>query len=154
MFANKSLRGLRRRHLLNKAEVDRLPWPHPRPVRDPRIMSLHVAFVWTSIIQIIQGPPPSTVQSISFGYVATVVYSSLLILCSLMLLYAGYCRSQYNSFGWEMAATTGFSGVFLIYAAGAIWGVSDWYATQVAPLAIMLFLGNAWRAQTLIRRLW
>lgn len=147
-------RKLARRHRINREEVDSVGWPHPRPARDPRLVCLHLAFIWTSTIQIIKGPPPTSVQNISFGYPATVVFSVLLIICCLMVLYAAYCKSQYVSFGVEMAGCLGFTGVFAIYAAGAIVGINEWYATNVAALAIMLFLGNTWRGVKLARRIW
>ena len=146
--------AIHRRHKLDRAKVDSLPWPHPRPAADERLVCLHLAFVWTSTIQIINGPPPSSVQNVSFGYAATVAFSALLILCSLLVIYAGLCKSQYDSFGLEMAGCVGFTGVFAIYAAGAIFGLSEWYATNVGALAIMLFIGNGLRAWKLIRRLW
>lgn len=144
---------MHRRHALNKVGVDALPWPHPRPARDERIVGLNIALIWTSIVQIIIGPPPSTVQNVSFGYVATVCFSALMIICGLLVLYAAYCKSQYVSFGFEMAGTLGFAGVFAIYSAGTF-GLNHWYATNVAPLAICLFVGNLLRSVKLIRRLW
>jgi hypothetical protein len=145
---------LRRQHRLIRTEVDSLPWPHPRPAADPRLVGLHLAFIWTSTIQMIFGPPPSTVQGLSFSYAATVAFSILLIVCSILVLYAAFCRSQYNSFGFEMAGCVGFTGVFIIYTAAAFISLTDWYATNIAALVVCLFFGNAWRAQKLIRRLW
>lgn len=146
-------RRIHRRHTLQRELVDALPWPHPRPAADPRIVGLHIALIWTSIIQIIIGPPPTSVQNVSFGYTVTVFFSVLMALCSGMALYAAYCKSQYVSFGVEMAATIGFAGVFVLYVIGAF-ALPNWYATNVAPLAICLFVGNLIRAVKLIRRLW
>lgn len=131
-----------------------MPWPHPRPLRDPRLLWLHGCFIWTSMIQIIFGPPPITMQSTTFGYAATLAFSLLMILCCVMNIYAAFCKSQYNSFGVEMAGTAGFTGVFAIYSVGLIVGLTDWWGTNTAALAIALFIGNAWRCQKLIRRLW
>lgn len=147
-------RGLHRRHTLQRDVVDSLPWPHPRPAADPRIVGLNVAFIWTSVVQIIFGPPETSVQNTSFGYEATVAFSVLMILCSLMTIYAAYCKSQYISFGVEMASAIGFTGVFAIYAAGAVGGLHGWWATNVGPLAFCLFVGNLIRGVKLIRRLW
>lgn len=130
-----------------------MPWPHPRPARDERIVGLNIALIWTSVIQIIVGPPPTSVQSVSFGYGVTVLFSVLMIICGGLVLYAAYCKSQYISFGMEMAGTVGFAGVFAIYTAGAF-GLTHWYATNVAPLAVCLFAGNLLRGVKLIRRLW
>lgn len=131
-----------------------MPWPHPRPSRDERLIGLNVAFIWTSIVQMIKGPPPTSVQAISFGYAATVVFSVLMMICALLSIYAAYCKSQYNSFGVEAAACVGYTGVFAIYTMGAILGLHEWYGTTVAPLAICLFLGYGLRGLKLIRRLW
>lgn len=150
----RSAKRLRRHHRLTRDGVDKLPWPHPRPSRDPRLVCLHIAFVWTSTVQIIFGPPPITVQGAAFGYAATVAFSALLILCCGLNLYAAFCKSQYESFGVEMAGTFGFTGVFVIYTAGVVVGVADWWGTNVAALAAALTIGNGWRCGVLARRLW
>jgi hypothetical protein len=147
-------RRLHRRHKLQRDIVDSLPWPHPRPAADPRIVGLNTAFIWTSIVQIVFGPPPTSVQNVAFGYEATILFSVLMILCSAMTVYAAYCKSQYVSFGVEMTAAVGFTGVFAIYAWGAVGGLHGWWATNVAPLAFCLFVGNLVRGVKLIRRLW
>jgi hypothetical protein len=107
-------RGLHRRHKLQRDIVD-----------------LHIALIWTSIVQIVIGPPPTSVQNVSFGYTATVFFSVLMATCSAMAIYAAYCKSQYVSFGVEMAAAIGFAGVFLLYVIGAF-ALPNWYATNVA----------------------
>lgn len=157
MFANEPhnfAKRLRRAHKLHRDEVDQLPWPHPRPLMDPRLQALHIAFIYTSIVQIIFGPPPTTVQATSFGYVATVFFSALMIVCCALNLYATYCHSQYNSFGTEMAGTVGFTGVFAIYVFGAVSGITDWWGANIVTLTVALGIGNGIRAWVLIRRLW
>jgi hypothetical protein len=145
---------LRREHTLTRDRVDSLPWPHPRPLRDERLQALHIAFIWTSVIQIIFGPPPTTMQATTFGYVATVFFSVLMIICCALNLYAAHCKSQYNSFGFEMAGTAGFAGVFLIYSVGLIFGVTNWWGTNTMALAVALCVGNLMRCIKLVRRLW
>jgi hypothetical protein len=145
---------VRREHNLTRDRVDALPWPHPRPLRDERLQALHIAFIWTSIVQIIFGPPPQTMQATTFGYLATVFFSALMIICSCLVLYAAHCKSQYNSFGFEMAGTAGFAGVFLIYSVGLIFGVTNWWGTNTMALAVALFVGNLMRCIKLVRRLW
>lgn len=152
--AKRYFNRLRREHLLTRDRVDSLPWPHPRPLLDERLQAIHIAFIWTSTIQIIFGPPPQTVQGTSFGYIATIFFSALMILCSSLTLYAAHCKSQYNSFGFEMAGTAGFAGVFVIYSVGLIFGINDWWGTNTMALAAALFVGNFLRCVKLIRRLW
>lgn len=152
--AKHKFKRLRRQHKIDREQVDALPWPHPRPCRDERLVALHIAFIWTSAVQVVFGPPPVTVQATSFGYSATVAFSGLMIVCSILNLYAAYCRSQYNSFGLEMAGTAGFAGVFAIYSAAVIADVADWWGTNTAALAAAIAVGNGLRCIKLIRRLW
>jgi cation transport ATPase len=152
--AERGLRRLRRRHRLIRDEVDAMRWPHPRPAADERIVCLNLCFIWVAVVQAVYGPPPNSVQGATFDHVTTIAFSVLMIVCSCLVLYAAWCKSQYVSFGIEMAGTVGFSGVFAIYTFAAVVGITDWFATQTAAFATGLFLGNLLRAQKLIRRLW
>lgn len=145
---------LRRKHRLIRDEVDAVPWPHPRPARDERIVCLNIAFIWSSLVQIIFGAPFVSVQGQVLDRTATAAFGVLMIVSSGLVLAAAVIKSQYVSFGLEMGGTVGFSGVFLIYSVLAIMGFPDWFGTTSAAFTSALFLGNALRAQKLIRRLW
>lgn len=143
-----------RKHKLIRDEVDTLPWPHPRPVSDFRLVAIHASLIWVAVGQAIFGPPAITVQARAFGTAATIVFGIGLTICSLLVLRAAYCRSQYDSFGYEMAGTAGFAGILSIYGVVLALSTPEWALTYNAPFTIALAVGNALRAWVLIRRLW
>jgi len=147
-------RRLRRQHRLIRDEVDALPWPHPRPAQDPRLAYVHLSLIYVALSNAILGPPSNTVQGRGFGWAATIAFAVPLVLCSVLVLYAAYCRSQYESFGYEMAGCAGFTGTLAIYAVVLILTTPNWALTYNAPFTIALAAGNAARAWVLIRRLW
>lgn len=157
MFADKP-RGIafriRRQHRLNKETVDSMPWPHPRPASDPRLVGIHLALIWTASGSAILGPPENTVQGRAFGWAATIVFGIAMVLFCGMYLFAAYCKSQYESFGYEMAACIGFAGSLSIYAYLLMISTPNWALTYNWPVTIGLALGNAIRAWVLIRRFW
>jgi hypothetical protein len=109
---------------------------------------------WVSLIQILTGPSPSSVQAQAFNYTATVAFAVLMIVSSLLVLYATYCKSQYWSWGIEMAGCLGFTFVFGLYTAALSVTLTDAYASNGLAWAIALFVGNGWRGALLLRRLW
>jgi hypothetical protein len=145
---------LRRQHRLIRDEVDALPWPHPRPAGDPRLVYVHISLIYVALGNAILGPPANTVQGRGFGWAATIAFAVPLVLCSVLVIYAAYCKSQYESFGYEMAGCAGFAGTLAIYAVVLIMTTPNWALTYNAPFTIALAAGNAARAWVLIRRLW
>lgn len=144
---------LRRRRRYSR-EVDILGWPHPRPPRDPRLVCMHVGLVWVSFVQIISGPPPASVQAQAFDYLATVAFAALMIASSLLVLYAAFCKSQYWSWGVELAGCVGFGFVFALYSVALALTITDAYSSNGFAWALALCVGNSWRAVQLFRRLW
>jgi hypothetical protein len=147
-------RRLRRKHRLIRDEVDALPWPHPRPAGDPRLVYVHISLIYVALGNAILGPPANTVQGRGFGWAATIAFAVPLVLCSMLVIYAAYCKSQYESFGYEMAGCAGFAGTLAIYGVVLILTTPNWALTYNAPFTIALAAGNAARAWVLIRRLW
>lgn len=131
-----------------------MPWPHPRPSRDPRLVWMHVALMFTALGQAILGPPPGTVTGRAFGWAATICFGILLTICVCLYLTAAYCKSQYESFGFEMAACIGFSGSLTIYAVVLALSTPNWALTYNWSFCAGLAVGNAIRAYVLIKRLW
>lgn len=149
------VRRIHRRHTLNRERVDSLPWPHPRPARDPRLVWIHMSLIWVAGGQAIFGAPADSVQGRSgFTPAALVVFGGGLIACCLCYLYAAYCKSQYTSFGFEAAACAGFAGFLIIYCWYLIHSTPQWWLIYNAPFTIGLAIGNLIRARTLIWRLW
>lgn len=148
------LSDFRRRHQEQRERVDSLPWPHPRPASDPRLVWLHLAMVYTAVAQAVLGPPENTVTGRAFGWAATIVFGILLVICTGVYLFAAYCKSQYESFGFEMAACVGFAGSLSIYAYMLSISTPNWALTYNWSFCVALSMGNAIRAYVLIRRLW
>lgn len=153
-YVKKVAGGVRRRHKLTRDEVDALPWPHPRPASDPRLVCMHFALIWTALGQAILGPPENSVQGRAFGWPATIAFGVVLTVSCVLYLTAAYCKSQYESFGYEMAATVGFAGILTIYGFMLIISTENWALTYTASFTLALAVGNAIRAWVLIRRLW
>lgn len=147
-------KSLRRKHRLTRAEVDAMPWPHPRPASDIRLVMMHLALLWTAVGQAIFGPPENSVQGRAFGWAATIVFGVLLALCCGLYLAAAYCKSQYESFGFEIAASVGFAGSLAIYGWFLVVSTPNWALTYNASFTLALALGNAIRGYVLIRRMW
>lgn len=151
----KAVKRLHRHHKLQREEVDAMPWPHPRPARDPRLVWLHMSMIWVAGGQAIFGAPGQSVQGKSnFTQPALIVFGVALILCCLCYLYAAYCKSQYTSFGFEMAACIGFAGFLSIYGWYLIHSTPEWWLVYNAPFTIAIAVGNLVRGVILIRRLW
>lgn len=129
-------------------------WKHPRPARDPRLVCFHLGMIWAAFVQVVAGPPPATVQAQAFSYEATAAFSALMVVCSILVIVAAYCKSQYASFGIELAGCTGFTFVFGLYTLALVSSIADWYASTGAGWALAFFAGNALRAGTLAWRLW
>jgi hypothetical protein len=144
----------KRRHRYNREQVDTLGWPHPRPAKDPRLVCTNIALPWVSFVQIIAGPAPSSVQGQAFSFTAVVAFSVLMIVSSALVLYAAYCKSQYWSWGVELAGCIGFAFVFALYSLALVGTITDWYSTTSAAWAIALLAGNGWRAGQLAPRIW
>lgn len=147
---------VRRRHIVNREEVDQYGWVHPRPVSDPRLLWIHLGMVWVAAGQALFGAPDNTIQYKAFGTAATLIWG--LVLCTICGLYfvSWRVKSQYESWGFEMAACLGMAGALGIYAyylfdtlgtTGALLGYNF-------PFTVCLAIGNAIRGGTLVRRLW
>jgi hypothetical protein len=147
-------RRLHRRHTLQRELVDALPWPHPRPTRDWRLIGVHMALIWTAAGQAVFGPPFGSVQYKGFGWPATIAFGVVLILCCGLYLTAAFCKSQYASFGYELSACVGFTGSMIIYCYVLILTIPQWALTYNWSFCAGLAVGNAARAWILIRRLW
>lgn len=147
-------KNIRRQHRLQRDEVDALPWPHPRPSRDARLVWMHLALIWTAGGQAILGPPANSVQGRTFGWAATIVFGAALIFFCALYLFAAYCKSQYESFGYEMAATVGFAGALIIYGVMLAASTPSWALTYNWSFTVGLAIGNSIRAYVLIKRLW
>lgn len=143
----------RRRHF-TRVELDSDQWPHPRPASDPRLISIHLGLAWVSVLQIIIGPAPSSVQNKSFETTATVAFAVMAIVSSALVVYAAYCRSQYWSFVTELAGCLGFVLVFFLYTSALATTTVDWWATNSAGWAVPLLAGNMVRAIIIARRFW
>lgn len=117
-------------------------------------MCLHAGLMWVSVIQIIAGPAPTTVQAQAFNYLATAAFATLMISSSALVLYAAYCKSQYWSWGVELAGCIGFAFVFALYSWALAHVITDVYSSNSFAWALALFIGNGWRAVQLFRRLW
>lgn len=143
-----------RRHRYSRKQIDLLGWPHPRPPRDRRILCLNVGLVWVSVVQILAGPAPSSVQAQAFNYPATAAFAVLMITSSALVLAAAYVKSQYWSWGIELAGCVGFTFVFALYAVALALTITDAYSSNSLAFALALCLGNGWRAAQLFPRLW
>lgn len=158
MFANrraaKAAVAIRRRHRLQRDQVDALPWPHPRPASDPRLVWLHLALIWTATLQSLLGPPENTVTGRAFGWAATIVFGVALVAFCGLYLFSAYCKSQYESFGFEMSACVGFAGVLSIYAVMMTLNTPNFALTYNWSFTVGLAIGNAIRGVVLIKRLW
>lgn len=151
---HKMRRMLRRRHRLNQQMVDALGWRHPRPSADPRLVGMQVALSWVAFVQCLGNPAPSSVQAQAFSQVATLAFSALLIVSSALVVYAGFCKSQYWSFGMELAGCIGQSFTFGIYSLALVSTIQDWHSSTGAAWAFGFFGGNIIRAGILAWRLW
>jgi hypothetical protein len=145
---------LARRHRYNRQQIDLLGWPHPRPPRDRRIICLNVGLAWVSVVQIAAGPAPSSVQAQAFNYTATVAFAILMSVSALLCLYSAFCKSQYWSWGIELAGCVGFTFVFALYSVALALTFTDAYSSNSLAFALALCLGNGWRAAQLFPRLW
>ena len=148
-------RIFRRRHRFRPDDPVLAAWPHPRPPKDPRLLSLNVCLAWVSFAQIIAGVSPSSVQAAAaFSFTATVAFASLVIVASVLVIYSAFCKSQYWSWGVECAGCAGFVFVFAMYAMVLVQTITDPYSANGFAWALGFTVGNAWRAAQLIPRLW
>lgn len=143
---------LRRRHY-TRAELDVPNWPHPRPSRDSRLICLHIALTWSSLLQTWLGPAPASAQGQSFGVAALAAFAMLLIVSTALMTYAAFCRSQYWSFGTECAGCVGYAAVFVIYGAALMMTQDQWFRTTPGWFAPLLAIGYGIRATILGRRI-
>lgn len=143
-----------RRHAFTRAQLDVSNWPHPRPSRDPRILFVNVGLVWTSILQVMFGPAPSSVQNKAFDFPATIAFSILAIVSTSLVVYAAVVRSQYWSFVTEGIGCGGIVLVLSIYSWALVGSTQDWWTTNSAGWALMLCAGNAVRMLIIARRFW
>lgn len=129
---------------------------HPRPVADPRLIAIHLGMVWVAVGQAIFGAPENTIQYRAFGVTATLIWGVLLTLICGLYMVSWWVKSQYESWGFELAACGGMAGSLSIYA----FYLFDTLGTQAAllgynfPFTVGLAIGNAIRGLTLARRLW
>lgn len=152
---NRLRRLFRRRHRYSRQVIDTVGWPHPRPPRDPRLLALNVCLPWVSFNQIVAGPAPSTVQSqAAFSYTATVLFAALMIVSSALVFYSAFVRSQWWSWGLELAGCAGFTFVFFMYSATLVQTIDEYNSSNGFGWAMALLIGNAWRAAQLAPRLW
>lgn len=110
--------------------------------------------MYTALAQSIAGPPENTITGQSFGWAATVAFGALLTICVGLYLTAAYCKSQYESFGYETAACVGFAGSLSIYAVMLTLGTPNWSLTYNWSFCVGLAFGNAIRAFVIIKRFW
>jgi hypothetical protein len=153
-YVTRVTKGVRRRHRLTREAVDALPWPHPRPARDWRLVGIHLALIWTAVGQAALGPPENSVQWRGFGWPATIVFGVVLTFCCVLYLMAAFCKSQYESFGYEAGATVGFAGTLGIYGFMLVATTPNWALTYNWSFTVGLAVGNAIRGWILVRRLW
>lgn len=145
---------LRRQHRYRRECIDVVGWPHPRPTRDPRLVCMNIGLAWASGMQIFAGPAPTSVQGQSVTYQAAAVLACLIVVSSILVLYSARTKSQWSSWGWELAGCIGFTGSFGLLSLMMVLSIEDWYSTTTAGWAIFLTMGNAIRAVILARRMW
>lgn len=144
----------RRRHALTRMEVDMAGWRHPRPSADPRLVLLSIGFAYTSLVQTFIYRPPETVAARAYTMPTAALVAGLVVLSSAMLLRAAFCRSQYSSWGWEIAACAGFVGQSAIQFLALVSVNPAWWASTTIGWSLFWGAGCLWRAWILIRRLW
>ena len=149
----KSIKRRGRVHL-TRMEVDSQGWKHPRPPADPRLVLLSITLAYVAFVQTFILRPPDTVSARAYDYHAAIAVALLVGIGSVLLLRAAFCRSQYSSWGYEAAGCVAFAGQSAIQF-WALVSVSDaWWAATTFAWTVGWGIGNAWRAFTLIRRLW
>lgn len=139
-------------HTRRQALIDRLGWPHQRPARDIRLVLIHISMMWVACGQAIFGPPDNSAQSrAGFDTLSLILFGVLLSAACVLYLIAAFCKSQYDSFGYEAAACFGFAGFLSAYAATLIVNTPYWWLTYNAPFTLALAVGNAVRFYIVIR---
>lgn len=144
----------RRHHVITRMQVDMGGWRHPRPPADPRLVLLSLGLAYVSFVQVFVYRAPETVAAQAYTSPVALAVAGLVVFSAALQLRAAFCRSQYSSWGWEIAACVGFAGQSAIQF-WALTAVNDawWAATTIAWTAFW-GLGNLWRAWILLRRLW
>jgi hypothetical protein len=145
---------LHRRHLFTREQLNNPHWPHPRPARDPRLVTGYIAIMGSSITQAIAGAAPTSVQGRNGFDPATLIACAVLaVVGGGLVLYAAWAPSQYWSFVTEGLGCFAIIITYCIY----LWGIRvipEYWATNYAWWCLALILGHSIRAFIIGRRFW
>ncbi|MEV5360561.1 hypothetical protein AB0K45_09480 [Micrococcus luteus] len=115
---------------------------------------MYVCLVIPSIIQMVRGPAPSSVQGRNdFDTVTVFAFGTIAILGSALVIYAAFCRDQYWSFVTELLGCSAVVLTYGIYLQGSR-AVPDFLATNATWTAVGMILGHLIRGFIIGRRFW
>lgn len=139
---------------INQASIDELPYLHPRPVRDPRIVSINLMMIYICIVQVLKGPGPTSINARAFEDTTNAYYLGLLGIASAFILAAAVVKDEYKSMALELVGSIGAVFVYGIFAWAASQTVRGWDTTQSTGWAIAFTAGSAVRLVQLVRKIW
>lgn len=127
------------------------PATYGRPTRDPRVICPLIGFVGVSVVQIMFGPVPGSINS-HWVMPAQIILAAMMIVGSLFTLVGAYTSSEYRSIGLEVTGCIILTGVFTVYFWAYTGAVVNWAASVSVIYTVSLLAGNLWRVVQLLRR--